>query len=231
MLNEKGDTVFIQDDCEYSPDLLVGQMSKKGDFLGAWPLAREGKLLLEDSYKKEPTVLDLQSNQKVSTYYLTSVNANGYREGLLPGVFAPEGTTHDGIYIDSAGNTVFELQAYQTYLFFNGIAGIVQDGKWSFIDREGKIISNTNLLVSEYKAFPPMYFNGLIGFFKKGKAGYVNLSGEEVIPFQYDEYHPFEAEVTPVKYKGLYGLIRKDGSWAVSPKFEVLYLSPCPCYQ
>jgi hypothetical protein len=85
--------------------------------------------------------------------------------------------------------------------------------------------------VKEYTAYPPMHFNGLIGLFYKGKAGYVNTKGETIIPFQFSEYHPFETDVTPVKYEGSYGLLRKDGTWAVPPRFQNLYLSPCPCYQ
>ncbi|MEY4931562.1 MAG: hypothetical protein RI909_2286 [Bacteroidota bacterium] len=239
VLNEKADTVFIQDDCEDMPDFLIGRMDKKGLFLGVWPIVRDGKVLLESGYELDPIILDIKGNQKVTLTSITIDNAYGFREGLLPATFAPEGPTRDGIYIDSAGlsynsdyiKSFDTLRAQQVYPFFNGVAGIEQDGKWSFIDREGSIISKTNLPVSDYKAFPPMHFNGLVGFFKKGKVGYVNLEGEVVIPFQYDEYHPFEEAVTPVKYKGLYGLIRKDGSWAVQPKFEMLYLSPCPCYQ
>jgi hypothetical protein len=239
VLNEKADTIFIQDDCSDMPDFLFGQMNKQGAYAGVWPMVRDGKILMESGYEREVLILDVISNQKVNLSGIIIETGYGFREGLLPAIFAPEGPTRDGVYIDTTGlsysydyNRAFDtLQAQQTYPFFNGVAGIEQEGKWTFIDREGNIINKTNLSVVEYKAFPPMHFNGLIGFFKKGKAGYVNLKGEVVIPFQYDEYHPFEEEVTPVKFKGLYGLIRKDGSWAVQPRFEVLYLSPCPCYQ
>lgn len=75
-----------------------------------------------------------------------------------------------------------------------------------------------------------MYFNGLIAFWKNGKVGFVDITGKEVIPFTLEEYHPFEYDVTPAKQNGLFGLIRKDGTWSVAPKFEYLEISVCPCF-
>lgn len=238
ILNEKADTVFIQDDCSDMPDLLTGELNKKGDYSEVWPIVRDGKLILRGGYENEVMAFDVSKNYKA---YLTSISVEsgyGFREGVMPAYFTPEGPTRDAIYIDSTGlshtyeyqNAFQDLKADRIYPFFNGVAAIEQEGKWSFLDRNG-VVTKTNLSVEEYRASPPMYFNGLIGFFKKGKAGYVNIKGETVIPFQFSEYHPFEFDITPVELNGKYGLIRKDGTWAVPPKFQNLYLSPCPCYQ
>ena len=59
----------------------------------------------------------------------------------------------------------------------------------------------------------------------------IDLKGNVVIPFQFEEYHPFEYEVTAVKYKGKFGLIRKDGTWAVPARFEELNIGFCPCFR
>jgi hypothetical protein len=238
VLNEKADTVFAQLDCSDMPDFLPGFVTKKGYYSQAWPFVKDGKLFLESVYENEPVVIFIPGGERSTLNGYRFDYNNGFREGLFAARSYGEGDTWSGIYIDSTTlisqtitNAFPELAAQKAYPFFNGVAAIEQDGKWSFIDRQGNMISQTNLPVKEYTAYPPMHFNGLIGLFYKGKAGYVNTKGETIIPFQFSEYHPFETDVTPVKYEGSYGLLRKDGTWAVPPRYQNLYLSPCPCYQ
>ena len=73
-----------------------------------------------------------------------------------------------------------------------------------------------------------MYFNGLIGLFKNGKAGYVDINGKEIIPFTLDEYHPFWIRGNPSEERRSVRLLRKDGSWAVAPKFEKFHCRALP---
>lgn len=260
VLNEKNEVIFqvgqVKEDDELSSVeyectqlFLPGYADKKTNgYSAGWPIVREGKLVLKESLEGGPAyanfkVIDLVTGKSRSfpQGIQPADDSFGIRAGTLAmkvpedkreelGDFAIEGfydtTSIDGEYMV---NPIFNWQ--KVHPFFNGVAAVENDGKWIFIDRDGEVISGTNLSTTEYSAAPPMYFNGLIAFWKNDKAGYVDVTGKEIIPFTLEEYHPFEYDITPVKKNGLYGLIRKDGTWAVSPKFEYLLVSPCPCYQ
>jgi hypothetical protein len=243
--NLRGETAFDNDCAEDPSRMLPGKVDKSGNYSeGGWPMIQEGKFVLEDINGDEFVAVDVRTNRQLSLYSVTFPDHYfRFREGVL--AFQYEGEDGDGPILASYTDTLsfdagaltenirpFSFEANNVHPFFNGVAAIEQDGKWIFIDRKGAVISETALSTKEYRAAPPMYFNGLIGFFNsKNKAGYVNLKGETVIPFELDEYHPFESDVTPVKKNGLFGLLRKDGTWAVPPRFEEMYAAPCPCYQ
>lgn len=250
VLNEKADTVFRQMDCYDGPMFLPGMMDKKGHYsMSAWPIVREDKIILsrpgdgpQESEFGQLSILHLKTQ---NTLYIDGLKAAddyfGFREGALAiKEYSMADSVSNGFFIDSTKlstdynyNTLpFGLNAKTVHPFFNGVAAIEKDSLWSFIDRQGQVVGQTKLSTKDYRAYPPMYFNGLIALFDKNDlAGYVDKTGKTVIPFQFEEYHPFEYDVTPVKYNGHYGLLKKDGTWAVQPKFEELSLSPCPCYQ
>jgi|GEM_PF-3460784 len=243
IMDLQGTPVF-ENDCTDEPSVVLpGTVDKAGNYSeGAWPMVQEGKIVLEDVYGEEFTAVDIATNRQFPLYAVQFPDHYvRFREGVLAFQYAEGDETTLAGYADTlsfnpgslTGKQVpFNFEATKVHPFFNGVAAVELDGKWLFIDREGEIISKTNLSTTEYYASPPMYFNGLVGFFNgKGKAGYVNLKGETVIPFELEAYHPFEWDVAPVKQKGLFGLIRKDGTWAVSPRFEDMYATPCPCYQ
>ncbi len=240
-------------DYECSQLFLPGYAEKKTNgYSQGWPIVRDNKLVLLETLEGGPSyaslkVIDLKTNKSISIQRGLELADNYYgsREGLIA-IEVPEekdkledlGDFAIGGFYDTAsftseylGTPIFNSTGLRIHPFFNGVAAAEKDGHWIFIDRDGAVINETTLSTKEYDAFPPMYFNGLIGFWKNGKAGYVDVSGKVVIPFALEEYHPFEQEITPVKQNGLYGLMRKDGSWAVPAKFEDLLLSPCPCYQ
>jgi hypothetical protein len=238
--NEKGQLVISADDCEDDIYFLPGTFNSKYQYsLGGWPMVREGKLILvESGFYDEIMILDIKSQKMrgISSYEVVD-NYYGFKEGLLAVAEVEDGFSKRGYYIDVSGSddysykNVFDDDYDYVHPFFNGVAAVEKDNKWSFIDREGKLISETSLSTDTYSVATPMHFNGLVGFFYNKKAGFIDLQGNVVIPFQFDEYHPFEHDVTPVKFKGKYGLIRKDGSWAVEPKFKYIMSAPCPCYE
>jgi len=239
--NDKGELVSSEDDCDDELYFLPGKFNKHGLYsIGGWPMVREGKLILAESdYYEENIALDIATNKIRTLSGLVAADSYyGIREGLLAVNEVEDGFINRGYYVDlsdkadnSSYKVIFDYEFDNVHPFFNGVAAIERDKKWSFINREGEIIGATNLSTDLYRVGIPMYYNGLIGFFHNKKAGYVDLNGNVVIPFQFDEYHPFEHEVTPVKHKGKYGLIRKDGSWAVQPAFKDIFAAPCPCYK
>ncbi|HYC86934.1 MAG TPA: WG repeat-containing protein [Chryseosolibacter sp.] len=236
--------VVLENDCTDEPSVVLpGTVDKSGRYSeGAWPMVQNGAIVLEDVYGEEFQAAHVASGRTIPLYSITFPDHYArFREGVLAFQFKDEGESPGlAAYADTvmfaaglaSASSPLSYQANVVHPFFNNVAAVEQDGLWSFIDRDGDVISKTNLSTTEYRAAPPMYFNGLVGFFNgKGKAGYVNLKGETVIPFEFEEYHPFEWDVTPVKKNGLYGLLRKDGTWAVDPRFEDMYAAPCPCYQ
>jgi hypothetical protein len=217
---------------------LPGQMIKGQYEDRGWPLVRSDKIILRDI--ETEFAYDVSTGAPFNLYGYSTFDHTGFRENLMPC------KTGDPLYADGEHDIVylranpgefnyspaFTLKASHAYPFFNGVAAVASEGKWIFVDNEGWVISRTSLSTEEYTANPPMYFNGLIGFFNsKDKVGFVNIKGETVIPFDFDEYHPFESDVTPAKYKGAYGLLKKDGTWAVEPRFETLDIGPCPCFK
>lgn len=248
VLSEKSDTLFLQYDCSDMPSFLTVRKEKKGfTYPHGLPLVQEGFAIFDSPDWEGEGDFQQRSLVRISNQNPFWFDGLGQlssrisiREGRVAITYKTEGEATTGRFLDTLQlgqgygdyQDAFELYAEGTHPFFNGVAAVEQNGKWNFVDREGWIISKTNLSTEEYRASPPMYYNGLIGLFNsEDKAGYVDIEGNVVIPFQFEEYHPFEYDVTPVKYNGLYGLLRKDGSWAAQPKFEMINFTPCPCYQ
>jgi hypothetical protein len=107
------------------------------------------------------------------------------------------------------------------YPFSGGIAAVQKDGKWAYIDKDGSLLSESNLSVDEYTNDRPLYTGGYVILWKKGGPGiYVDLKGNQRIPLEFEELNPFQGAAAVVKYKGKYGLIQKDGTWVLPAEYE-----------
>jgi hypothetical protein len=107
------------------------------------------------------------------------------------------------------------------YPFSGGIAAVQKDGKWAYIDKDGSLLSESNLTVTDYTNPKPLYMGGFVIFWKKSGEGiYVDLRGNQKIPLEFEELNPFQSGAAVVKYKGKYGLVQKDGTWALPAEFE-----------
>jgi hypothetical protein len=107
------------------------------------------------------------------------------------------------------------------YPFSGGIAAVQKDGKWAYIDKDGSLLSESNLTVTDYTNAKPLYMGGYVIFWKKGGEGiYVDLRGSQRIPLEFEELNPFQSGAAVVKYKGKYGLVQKDGTWALPAEYE-----------
>jgi hypothetical protein len=105
--------------------------------------------------------------------------------------------------------------------FSGGIAAVQKEGKWAFVDKDGSLLSESNLTADEYTNDKPLYTGGFILLWKKGGSGiYVDLNGHQRIPLEFEEMNPFQSGAAVVKHKGKYGLIQKDGTWALPAEFE-----------
>lgn len=91
--------------------------------------------------------------------------------------------------------------------FREGVAIIMQNNKWGFVDESGKIVVP---LIYDY-AFDMA--EGLSHVEKGGKFGYINNKGKEVVPLIYDDAAlQFSEGLAVVGKKGKYGFIDKSGN-------------------
>lgn len=117
----------------------------------------------------------------------------------------------------------FSFLSPAIYPFAGGVAAIQKDGKWAYVDKDGSLVSETNLPVTDYLNETPLYSGGLVIFIKKNGEGiYTDLKGIQRIAMEFEELQPFQLGAAVVKTKGKYALIQKDGTWAVKPVYEDL---------
>jgi hypothetical protein len=106
--------------------------------------------------------------------------------------------------------------------FSGGVAGVEKDGKWAYVDKDGSLISETNLPVSDYVSGNKFLYSGGYVIFRKmnGAFIYTDLKGVQRIEMEFDLAVPFQLGAAYVLVKGKCGLIQKDGSWAIQPVYE-----------
>jgi uncharacterized protein YegP (UPF0339 family) len=116
-----------------------------------------------------------------------------------------EGTFENNFYIEP----VYE----SAEPFYNGIAAVKQNGLYGFISMDGMFI-----LQPQY--FDVRYYNeGMIPV-KNADAWYFTDTNGKVILGLYEEAESFSDGYALVKQNGLWGYIKKDGSYAVEPSFK-----------
>lgn len=117
----------------------------------------------------------------------------------------------------------FSFLSPAIYQFSSGIAAVQKEGKWAYVDKDGSLLSETNLPATDYLNEQPLYSGGLVIFRKKNGEGiYTDLKGTQRVEMEFEELYPFQGGAAVVKSKGKYGLMQKDGTWAVQPVYENL---------
>ncbi|GEM_PF-5973926 len=114
-----------------------------------------------------------------------------------------------------SGKEVMPARALSMTTFSKEGFCVVEDEESGFmlINNRGEQV----LLLSEYEDVgSPM--QGLMSVQKEGVWGYMDTSGKIVLPLIYEEAYGFsEFGHAVVKYKGLYGIINKEGEYLISP--------------
>lgn len=143
----------------------------------------------------------------------------------------------DGVpmFIDKKGKVVLseELRKYnileqpEKVEFWDGLAKVVLNGKLGFINKKGEEIipciyeQIVYIYSDDFKnksnaddtaAFATYFSEGLACVKKDGKWGFINMKGEEVIPFEFDDANYFSEGLAPVKKDGIWGLVDKKGN-------------------
>ncbi len=122
--------------------------------------------------------------------------------------------------IDKYGNLIFEdnSERYKgfTYLGSGIFAGEIQQDQYEFLDITGSLLSMTVYTndwlrdVSEER----------LSAAKDGKYGFLDLSGDEVIPFIYDEVYSFQEGLSAACKGGKWGFIDKAGMEVISTVYD-----------
>lgn len=125
-------------------------------------------------------------------------------------------------YIDKTGKTVIPLKYQYASGFMYGVAIVNMNDKLGLIDKKGKILT-----APQYSTF---------GYFSEGlaavsikttdgkKTGYCDLSGRQVIPFEFEEGGKFSGGYAAVRKYGLWGYIDKTGKILIH--FSYKFASP-----
>ena len=87
-------------------------------------------------------------------------------------------------------------------VFSDGIAAVLIDGAWHYIDESGQKITEESFDSGDFPIS-----EGLIAVEKDGKWGYINRSGEVIIEYRYEATRPL--------YHGL-AWVKEDGLWGVA---------------
>jgi hypothetical protein len=98
--------------------------------------------------------------------------------------------------------------------FREGLALVVMDDKYTFIDKQGALVVK--------------WFDGPAGFFSEGLApaavnekwGYIDREGRFVIKPQFEEAYSFHEGLAAVEAGGRTGYINPDGKFVIAPQFD-----------
>ncbi|MGE5761430.1 MAG: WG repeat-containing protein [Gemmatimonadota bacterium] len=140
-----------------------------------------------------------------------------------------------GRYVDPEGKLVIEGDFESPEVFFDGLARVKRDGKYGFIDREGRYV------------VPPKFDEALLRFSRDrtvavhdGQAWLVDLQGRDIASLGawrwpnlgseegFDDiashvgYSDFFADgLIPWQRDGRWGYVDLDGRWVIEPQFEM----------
>jgi hypothetical protein len=98
----------------------------------------------------------------------------------------------------------------------NGLARVVENGKYGYINAEGKVV-----IAPRFDDAGHFAANGLAWVEVKGKAGYINAEGKVVIEPRFDDTRSFAANgLAQVRVNGKYGYIDEKGKVVIEPRFD-----------
>ena len=129
----------------------------------------------------------------------------------------------DGLigYINTAGETIIDPQFQGAENFSEGLAAVLTDEAWGFIDETGALVISPQFF---YCGTPLAFSEGLAGVDGPGQGcGFIDRSGEWVVDPQFDLVGRFSEGLARVRIGERYGYINRDGRYAINPRFEYAY--------
>ena len=99
--------------------------------------------------------------------------------------------------------------------FNNDFATVILNGKWNFIDKEGKILSD------QWFDYVGGFINGFAAVKLNGKYNFISIEGKLLFPNQwYDRIFSFHDGFAPVKLNGKWNFINTEGKILSQQWFE-----------
>ena len=126
------------------------------------------------------------------------------------------GTFCHNSWIDQTGKEIPQTLKfeYDTDFADNGLAVIIKDDKYGYIDKAGKIVINPQFKDASNFA------NGLAAVLIEDKYGYIDNSGKTIITPQFKEAYDFANGLAAVLIEAKYGYIDKTGKIVIKPQFK-----------
>lgn len=100
--------------------------------------------------------------------------------------------------------------------YAEGLAPVVKDGKYGYVNESGKII----IPISYQEAYP--FSDGLALYRQNDKYGYLNKSGKVAIAPKYQDAWGFWEGRAKFEQNGKYGFIDTKGKVVIRPQYEVV---------
>ena len=116
--------------------------------------------------------------------------------------------------IDINDKLIKSLNYQFVYPFSEGLAKVEADGRFGYIDKEGKEVVSPKYEDAED------FREGLAAVKADGRYGYIDKEGKEVVSPKYGYARNFSEGLAIVKADGKYGYIDKEGKEVVSPKYK-----------
>lgn len=131
--------------------------------------------------------------------------------------------TSSGKYGYKKGKDVIAIPAkYEdaaTY-FDEGMAAVMLNGKWGFIDTTGKPITPFKYDMPDDEEFGYFFSDGMAAVFLDSLFGFIDKTGKEVVPIKYWWLDPFEKGVGGVVLNKKWGFVNKSGKEITPIKFD-----------
>ena len=136
-------------------------------------------------------------------------------------------TSKRGYLNINTGEVVIPATEYsRAWLFSDGVAAVVKEGKVGFIDRENNVVIpfkfDYDPMTEELWNFGYMFYDGYsIMTNSEGLFGLIDKSGEWVVEPQYERIEGTDERGWRKVYNnGLYGIITNDGCMIYSPEYK-----------
>ncbi|MDR1706316.1 MAG: WG repeat-containing protein, partial [Clostridiales bacterium] len=98
--------------------------------------------------------------------------------------------------------------------FREGLAPVIKDDKWGFIDKTGKVV--VPLEYDQVYSFS----EGLAPVIKDGKYGFIDKTGKVVVPLEYDDVYNISEGLATVMKDDKWGFIDKTGKVVVPLEYD-----------
>jgi len=144
------------------------------------------------------------------------IGAGFFSEHLAPVQLLDANSNIVAGYISETGCRVAVAAAYQdAYPFYEGVAAVLQNGKWGYVDSTGSLVIGARF-------DSPAYFdNGRARVQVADKFGIVDKTGKEIISIVFSEIGGFDPnDIALVRLNQKYGLIKSNGTYVIAPQFD-----------